>query len=115
MGLKEWLAGRVIAHEVEEARMGKLGAGAAYAWRLLDGWKSWIVAVIATYKLMCASCATAGYLAAVQHALGWDSVTGAFDPSQFAAALAVIVALWHHLYKGVQQYSSGVPLDKVHP
>lgn len=93
--------------------MGKLGSIAKSAWTFLDGWKSWIVAVVAVYKLACHDCGGAGYAAAVIHALGWDTVTAAFDPAQALAAGLVVIALGHKVVKAVRQYSTGVPMEYV--
>lgn len=94
--------------------MGKLGVGMKALWNFLDGWKSWIVAVVAVYKLACHDCAGAGYIDAAQSALGWNSITGAFDPKEALAAIAVIVALGHRLIKAILQYRAGVPIADLH-
>lgn len=93
--------------------MGKLGNAAKKVWNFLDGWKTFIVAIVATYKLMCHDCAGAGYANAIVSALGWDAVTGAFDPAQAAMALGFAIAIGHRLLKAVRQYRTGVPMEYV--
>lgn len=90
--------------------MGKLGAPFKAVWEFADGWKSWAVALVAVYKLVCVQCASVGYVDASLGALGWDRVTGAFDAKEAVAAGAVIVALGHKLVKAVKQYKAGVPV-----
>lgn len=94
--------------------MGKLGPGLKALWNFLDGWKSWIVAIVAVYKLNCHACATSGYLDAAVSALGWNTVTGAFDPVEFLKAAGVLLAIGHRLLKGIKEYRAGVPLADVH-
>lgn len=93
--------------------MGKLGPGAKAVWTFLDGWKSWIVAIVAVYKLACHECSTSGYLDAGVNALGWNTVTGAFDPKEALAAGLVLIALGHRLWKAIQQYRAGIPVEKL--
>ena len=93
--------------------MGKLGAAASWAWKFLDGWKSWLVAVVATWKLVCQNCAGSGYAETALKAAGWDDVAGAFDPASAAQAFAVMVALGHRLLKAVQQYRAGRPIEEL--
>jgi hypothetical protein len=113
MGLREWAFARLVAKYCKEASMGTLGSGAKFVWGMLNGWKSWIVALVAVYKLMCANCATSGYLTAVLGAVGWNSVTAAFDPEQFVTALAVFIALFHKIVKAYQEYRAGVPVVDI--
>lgn len=113
-GIKHAVVGHQVAENRKEALMGKFGPGLKATWNFLDGWKSWIVAIVAVYKLMCATCAGAGYVDAILHALGYDTVTAAFDPKQAAMAFGVLVALGHHLAKAVQQYRAGVPVQDIH-
>jgi hypothetical protein len=111
--IKQKLVGREVASNREDAMLGKLGGFMKSVWTILDGWKSWIVAVVAVYKLACHDCGGAGYAVAAIHALGWDTVTAAFDPAQALAAGLVIVALGHRVVKAVRQYRAGVPMEYV--
>ncbi len=90
--------------------MGKLGAVPKAVWGFLDGWKSYVVAVVSDYKLVCVNCASSGYLDASLSALGWDRVSGAFDAQEAVTAGLVIVALGHKLVKAYKQYKAGVPI-----
>lgn len=106
-GVKRWIFGRQAEKLAEDAQMGKLGTAARVIWQFLDGWKSWIVAIVAVYKLACHACSTSGYLDAAINALGWDTVQRAFDPQEALAAALVLIALGHRLWKAVQQYRGG--------
>lgn len=90
--------------------MGKLGAVPKAVWGFLDGWKSYIVAVVAVYKLVYPQGAVVGGLDATVSALGWDRVSGAFDPQEAVMAAGVLVALGHKLVKAAKQYKAGVPI-----
>lgn len=110
---KQWGFGRAVAGHAKEARVGKLGSGMKTVWQLLDGWKTWLVAIVALYRLACESCATSGYLDAAINALGWNTVTGAFDAREALAAGAVLVALGHRLWKAIKQYRAGRPATQL--
>lgn len=109
-GPKKFLFGKWVGRTAKEAALGKLGAGPKLAWTFLDGWKSWIVAVVAVYKLWCHDCSSASYADVAMNALGFNSVTAAFDPKEALMAVMVIVALGHKLVKAVQQFRNGTPV-----
>lgn len=112
-GLKRSLAGKAVAKNRSEAMAGKLGAGTKAIWQFLDGWKSWIVAIVAVWKLVCASCASTGYADAIINALGWNVVENAFDPKQAVTAAFVVVAIAHRLIKAIREYRAGVALKDL--
>lgn len=113
VSLQDWAERKVVEiaaararARLQEVRVGKLGT----AWEALSGWKSWIVAVVAVWKLMCQDCATSsGYADAILKGIGWSDTAAAFDPAQAAMALGVAVALGHKLVKAVQEFRAGVP------
>lgn len=109
-GPKKFLFGKWVGKTAREAMMGKLGAGPKLVWTFLDGWKSWIVALILAYKLWCHGCASGSYLDVAVNALGWSDVQGAFDPKEFLLAVGFLVAVGHRLLKAIKQFRAGVPV-----
>lgn len=108
--LKQKAVASAVSRHRKDSLMGKFGSNLKSLWQFLDGWKSWLVAVILTIKVVCADCAGIGYIDAILKALGWDPTIVAFDPAQAAMALGVLVAIGHRLAKAVAQYRAGRPL-----
>lgn len=108
MGLKQWAFGRAVKASKDNA-VGALKT----AWSVADGWKTWIVAIVAVYKLACVDCATNGYIDAGIKALGWNNETGAFDAKEALSAFLVILALGHKVLKAYHENKAGIPLAEV--
>lgn len=101
-GIERRIVGKIVASMLK---------GSGWLWRLLDGWKTWIVAVVALVKLVCVDCGPSmGYVDAIIRALGWDGVAGAFDPKEALAAALVLIALGHKLLKAIAQFRAGAKL-----
>lgn len=113
-GIKRALFGREVASYAKEAKVGKLGAGAKSLWNFLDGWKTWIWAVVMALKIAFPAWPVWGYVDAAAVALGWNSVAPAVDPGQLVQWGTFGLAVGHRLKKAVDQYRAGVPLADVH-
>ena len=117
MGLWRWAKQRAfqrwLRRVAKEASVGKMGAAAKSVWGFFDGWKSWIVAVVAVYKLAFPQAAYLGYLDSALLSLGWDQAAQAFDPKQAMEAGLVLAALGHRFMKAVREWRAGVPLPAV--
>jgi hypothetical protein len=99
----------VVGHEVgnvkEEVVSGKLGAIAKAVWTFLDGKKTVIMAVllaVEAYMRAHGGVGILGYADVVTHAIGWDSVTPAVNPSDLVAWAGMTIALGHKLVKAYQ-------------
>lgn len=117
MSLGSWVKGLWIkgqAGQIRDQAEKSEGGIIKSVLTFLSGWKSWILACVLLYKILCHDCRGAGYIVAVVRGLGWDTDAAAFDPAQAAEGLVVVWALGHHLYKAVKQYRAGVPLKYVH-
>lgn len=92
---------------------GKLGSGAKGIWQALDGWKTWIVAIVLALKIMFPSAPVWGYASAIFGALGWNSVTPEVSPDALAGWGLFLVAVGHRLWKALAQIRAGVPFKDV--
>lgn len=75
-------------------------------WKLLDGWKTVIVAVIASLQLLFPAFPGFHYVTLALQAIGWAGVHPAVDPGQVALFISTVVAVGHRILKYVSQYKA---------
>lgn len=114
MGLKQWAFGRMVGKEAEDARMGKLGGGAKALWNFLDGWKTWIWAVVMAAKIAFPNFPAWGYVDAAAAAIHWNALAPAVDPGALAQWGTFGIAVGHRLIKAIREYRAGVPIADIH-
>jgi hypothetical protein len=113
-GIKRALFGRAVARYAKEASMGKLGTAGKAVWNFLDGWKTWIWAVVMALKIAFPQLPVWGYVDAAAGALGWNAVAPAVDPGQLVQWGTFAIAVGHRLKKAIDQSRAGVPIADLH-
>jgi hypothetical protein len=113
MGLRQFIFGHEVAKEAHMAAAGKLGAGAKALWNFLDGWKTWIWAVIMALKLAFPHVPVWDYVDAAASALGWSHVLPAVDPGQIVQWATFALAVGHKFVKAIRAYRAGVPVADI--
>lgn len=111
MGLSEWAFGQVAARKLKGKSMGKI-------WQALNGWKTWLMAIVMILELVSQGTAyegPLGYVRSAANALGWKDLAPAVDPGVTSAAILTLIAVGHKLVKAVRQYRAGVPIGLLHP
>jgi hypothetical protein len=98
---------------VGQVKEGKMGAQAKRLWTLLDGHKSWIMALWAAAEAYAPGMAPTHYIDVALHAIGWDRVAPAIDPGLILFWVGLAVAVGHRLLKAYREYGAGVPLAQV--
>lgn len=113
MGLKEWIVGHEAAGEMEQMKMGKLGAFGKAVWNFLDGWKTWIWAIVMALKAAFPQLPFWGYVDSIASAIGWNHLAPAIDPGQLVQWATFGVAIGHKLLKAIAQFRAGVPITQL--
>lgn len=90
--------------------MGKIPSA---IWRFLDGWKTWIWAVVMALKTAYPQWGIWGSVDAFAGYLGWSSVDPAFDPGQAVQWITFAVAVGHRFWKAVQDFRAGLPISSL--
>jgi hypothetical protein len=114
MGLRQWLFGRYVARTAEDASMGKLGEFAKALWRFLDGWKTWIWAIVMALKTAFPALPIWGYVDAAAAAVHWNALVPAVDPDAMVQWGTFTIAVGHRLIKAWRQWRAGVPIQDIH-
>jgi hypothetical protein len=108
-GLKRKLVAHEVASNRSDAMSGKLGDTAKAIWGFMDGKKTIIMAILLAWEAYARAHGGAGffgYVDAITHAIGWDQVTPAVNPSDLAEWAALSLALGHKLVKSAKAQDS---------
>ena len=79
-------------------------------WQFLDGWKTWIWAVVVAAKMWWPDLGVWTTVDSLAAWAGWSNVNPAVDPGQLVQWVTFAIAVGHKFLKAVQEYNSGVPV-----
>ena len=114
MGLLDPLYHAIFAKEVkdklEDMKVGKFKEAGVYAWKLIDGWKTWLWAIIQALKIAFPTLSCWGYVDAAANSIGWQHLAPAVDPGQLVTLVTGCIAVGHKAWKAYKQFKAGVPI-----